>query len=199
MQPGLREKIIAEKKAKLTDKQRQALDTPAEKRTGKQFELAAQAEEAIQVTHDEVAHRITGPQRKEAIRLAKQAAEHEQLALYIRRYRDMVNFVSWRQRAQAEQTPELLAARRLVFQGDRAYAEGDLVPARDLYREALDAWRKVLDAHKEYITDMVNGEDLMDMIKRYRRILSQLDEPFPQPFILQDIIDDQQKQGGAAK
>ncbi len=158
--------------------------------------MAAQAEEAIRVTHDEVAHRITGPQRKEAIRLAKQAAEHEQLAMYIRRYRDVVNFLSWRQRAQAEQSPELLSARQLVYQGDRAYAEGDLIPARNLYREAIAAWRKVLDAHKEYIADLVIGEDLMDMIKRYRRILSQLDEPFPQPFILQDIIDEQQKQGG---
>ncbi|MEI6376951.1 MAG: ShlB/FhaC/HecB family hemolysin secretion/activation protein, partial [bacterium] len=35
MQPGLREKIAAEKKAKLSDKQRQALDIPPEKRTGK--------------------------------------------------------------------------------------------------------------------------------------------------------------------
>ena len=66
IQPGLREKIIAEKRAKLTAAQRQALDTPAEKRTGSRFELAAQAEEAIQVTHNEVARRITGPKRKEA-------------------------------------------------------------------------------------------------------------------------------------
>jgi hypothetical protein len=199
MQPGLREKMIAEKKAKLSDKQRQALETAVEKRAGKQFELAAQAEEAIGVTHDEVAHAITGPKRKEAIRLAKEAGEHEQTAMFIRRYRDTVNFLSWRQRAQAEQTPELLSARRLVYQGDQAYDDGDLVKARNLYREALAAWRKVLDMHKEYATDVVSGEDLMDMIKRYRRILSQLDEPFPQPFILQDILDAQQKQGGAAK
>ena len=116
--------------------------------------------------------------------------------MFIRRYRDMVNFLSWRQRAQAEQSRSMLSARQLVFQGDRAYADGDLILARNLYREAIAAWRKVLDAHKEYIVDPVSGEDLMDMIKRYRRILSQLDEPFPQPFILQDIIDEQQKRGG---
>ena len=193
LKPELRKKIIAEKKAKLSDKQRQALETPPEKRTPKQFELAAQAEQAMQVTHDEVAHRISGPKRKEAIQFAKQAAEHEQLAMFIRRYRDVVNFTSWWKRAQAEQSPELLSARSLVSQADRAYADGDLVAASKLYREALKAWRKALDLHKEYITDVVTGEDLMEMIKRYRRVLNQLDEPFPQPFILQDIIDHQQK------
>ncbi len=194
LHPGLREKIIAEKKAKLTEKQRQALATPPAKRTGKQPELARQAEEAISVSHDEVAHRVTGPKRKEAIRIAKEITDHETLAMYIDNYRMVVNFVSWRRRAEAEQTQELLAARRLVYQGDRAYAEGDLVPARNLYRDALVAWRKVLDTHKEYVTDMVEGEDLTAMIRRYRRILSQLDEPFPQPFILQDILDNNQKQ-----
>jgi hypothetical protein len=196
MQPGLRQKMVAERKAKLTDKQRQALATPIEKRTPKQFELTGQAEEAMRVTHDDVAHRITGPQRKTAIQLAKQALEHEQLALYINRYRETVNFRSWQQRAKAEQSPELLSARKLVYQGDRAYGEGDLVPARDLYTAAIDTWAIALKAHPEYVTDVVNVEDLMDMIKRYRRILNQLDEPFPQPFKLQNIIDEDQKRTG---
>jgi hypothetical protein len=199
IQPGLREKITAEKKAKLSDAQRQALETPLQKRTGEQFKLAAQAEAAIAVTHDEVAHRITGPKRKEAIRLAKEAAEHKQLAFFIGIDRGTVNFAAWRQRAQAEQTPELITARDLVFRGDRAYAENDLVPARNFYNQALTAWRKALDAHKEYITDDVNCEDLTDMVKRYRRILGQLDERFPQPFILQDVLDAEQKRSGGAK
>ena len=60
LQPGLRVKLIAEKRDALTTNQREALDTPAEKRTGRQVELAAQATDALQVTHDEVARRITG-------------------------------------------------------------------------------------------------------------------------------------------
>ena len=65
MQPGLRaEDRGGEAKAALTAAQREALDTPVAKRTGKQFELAAQAEEAIKVTHNEVARQDHGPEAR---------------------------------------------------------------------------------------------------------------------------------------
>jgi hypothetical protein len=198
-QPGLRQKIVSEKRAALTAAQRAALDTPAAKRTGKQFELAEQAEQSIQVTHNEVARRIKGPKHDEAMKLAKEAADHEQIATYIRRYREIVNFVYWRLRADLEQTEEMLTARSLTHQGDRAYAEGDLMAARTDYRQGLERWRKVLDKAPALIPDQTAGEELMDVIKRYRRILGQLDEPFPDPFILQDVIDAHaEKQAGPA-
>jgi len=199
MQPGLREKLKAEKLAALTPAQREALDTPVEKRTGRQWELAGQAEETLQVTHNEVARRITGPQRKEALALAKEIVRHENLATYIRRYRDIVNFVSWRKRAALEQTHDMLEARRLLYQGDRAYAEGDLMRAREVYTQGLQTWRKVLDANPELVKDITTAEDLMEVIKRYRRLLSQLDEPFPEPFILQDVIDAYEAERGTSE
>jgi len=199
VQPGLRAKMVAERHAALPAKQRQALDTPEEKRTEEQAKLAATAQDAVRVTHDEVAHRVTGPKRKEAIRLAKEAEQLERLASYINIYRSTVNFVSWRERAEAEQTKTLIDARRLIHQGDRAYAEGDLVAARNYYRDAFKNWRKALDQFKSYTSDVVTGEDLMDTIRRYRRILGQLDEKFPQPFILQDVIQQYQGQHGGAK
>jgi len=163
----------------LTKSQREALDTPAEKRTGKQLELALQAQEAIQVTHNEVARKINGPKRKEALKLAKDAADHAQLARYIRSYREIVNFVYWRLRAQVEQTDDMLTARKLIHQGDRWYSEGDLMAARNAYAQGLADWRKVLDKAPSLVADVSTGDDLMDVIKRYRRLLSQLDEPFP--------------------
>ncbi len=36
---------------------------------------------------------------------------------------------------------------------------------------------------------LAEGDNLMDTIKRYRRFCGQIDEPFPERFILQDIID----------
>lgn len=193
LQPGLREKIVADKRAALSPAQREALDTPAVKRSGKQFELAAQAEQSIAVTHNEVARKIKGPQRDTALKLAKEAADHEQIANYIRRYREIVNYVYWRLRAQVEQTDEMLNARRLIHQGDRAYSEASLEAARNAYDQGFALWRKVLDKNPSLIPDQTAGDDLMDVIKRYRRILGQLDEPFPQPFILQDVIDAHQQ------
>ncbi len=198
LDPGLRAKLVAEKRAMLTESQRKALDTPLEKRTGKQLQLAAEAAAKVEVTDNEVARKITGPKRKEALELAKKIGDHEQIADYIRRYRNIVNYEYWKKRAQIEQTPDALSARKLIFQGDRAFSEGALVPARDDYTKGLAEWRKVLDANKELVSDQTLGEYLLDVIKRYRRILNKLDDTFPDPFILQDVIDAQQKLYGAS-
>ena len=111
--------------------------------------------------------------------LAKEIAELDELANYIRRYREIVNFSYWRLRAQMEQTDDLLSARKLLYQGDRAYSEGDLVAAKNAYVAGMEYWRKVLDKAPSLLPDQTAGDDLMNVIKRYRRILSQLDEPFP--------------------
>jgi len=197
MQPGLREKIIAEKRAALSDKQREALDTPPAKRAGKQFELAGQAAETVKVTHDEVAKKITNKaKRAEALKLAKDAADREQTAIYIRRYREIVNFVYWRLRALVEQSEDAVEARKLIYQGDRAYLDADIEAALDCYQKGFQAWRKVLDAHPELITDQTIGDDLMDAIKRYRRVLGEDSKTLPEKFILQDIIDQHEQREG---
>ena len=187
--PGLREKIVQEKRADLTDEDRQALDTPPAERTEQQHKLASDAKRQIEVTHEEVAKRVTGPYREKAMRLAKEAAEVEHLAGRISRYRQIVNYLYWQLRAKVEQTDEMLSARKSVYEGDQAFADAKLLPAKEAYDRGLAAWRKVLDQFPSLIPDQTTGEDLMDVINRYRRILSQLDEKMPEPFILQDIID----------
>ena len=197
MQPGLRDEIVAEKRATLSDSQREALDTPPEKRTGHQFQLAQEATKTTAVTHNEVARRITGPKRKEALALAEEIREHETLAKYIRRYRSIVNFEYWEKRARIEQDEVMRDARRLIFKGDQAFAEGSLIDARDAYREGMENWRTVLDANPELVSDQTLGEYLLEVCDRYRRILGQLDDPFPENFILQDVIDAQRERYGA--
>ena len=100
-----------------------------------------------------------------------------------------MNFAYWRLRAEVEQTDEILATHKLIYQGNRAYSEGDLVAARNDYQQGLAGWRKVIDRAPGILSDQTTSDELMDVIKRYRRILGQLDEKFPQPFILQDVID----------
>jgi hypothetical protein len=189
MQPGLGQKLAAKKREELSPSQREALDTPFEKRTGKQVELARQAAAAIQVTPDEVARSIVGPNRKEAIQLAKEIVRNAQMIDHIDIERGIVNFEYWRMRIEAEQYEELLRARKLVFQGDQAYANNDLVAARNFYEQGLVGWRKALDKYPLMGDELAAGDDLLVMVKRYARILSQLDEPFPEKFILQDVVD----------
>jgi hypothetical protein len=188
LQPGLREKIAQQKRAALKSEQREALDTPPERRTDKQVDLAIAAEQELQVSHDEVARQIQGPNRRKAINLAKQALENQQVARMIKQYRDIINFNYWRLHAQVEQTDEAVAAHEWIYKGDTDLA--DLEQARAAYDKGFAAWRKVLDNFPALVRDDTTVSDLMDIINRYKRILGQRDEnePLPKDFILQDIV-----------
>ncbi|MBN2580969.1 MAG: hypothetical protein JXB10_18450 [Pirellulales bacterium] len=193
MEPGLRDRIIAEKRAKLDKKQRIALETPFAERTENQMQLAGEAELLLNTTHEEVARRISGPQRGKAKKLAEKAKEYEVLADHIKGYRDIVNFNYWRMRADVEQTSDALDAQKLIYDARQAYRNIDLLKAKKLYEEGLVKWRALLDQFPEYAKHDLVVDDLVDEIKRYERLLQRMDEPFPKPFILQDVVDRKQK------
>lgn len=196
LEPGLRDKLGQEKLRALPDDMRQALDTPQEKRTAEQQRLVYDAQEKLKVAHEEVARRLKGTKRREGLKLAKQLAATEEMVRIIDRYREIVNFVFWRTRAQMEQTPETLVAREAIYEGDQAYAKGDLVTALEAYNRGLAAWRRLLDRSDfaQLKTDRTMVEDLSEIIKRYREILEKRDEEFPKDFILKDILEQSEKQ-----
>lgn len=198
IQPGLRDEILARKRKMLSDSQREAYDTPLEKRTGHQLDLAREAAGILEITHNEVAKEIKGPNRRKALDLAKEIKKHEAIVRFIRSYRNIVNFEYWDKRAKIEQGQDMRYARKNVYNGDQAFSEGLLTDARDYYTEGMKLWRKVLDANPKLVTDQTVGEYLVDVINRYRQILGQLDDPFPKDFILQDVWDAQMNPQGAA-
>ena len=186
---GVREKIDKEKRAKLTPRQLKAWETPLDKRSPEQARLAAEVGPALQILHEEVARRVTGPQRRQAMKLAEEASHNEEMATYVHRERSKVNFDYWRLRAQVEQTEDAWNARKAVFEGDQAYRRADINAASAAYDRGLQGWRKVLDRFPGLKDDINTGADLVDVIKRYVRCLGQDDKHLPQPFILQDILD----------
>ncbi len=196
LQPGLRAEIREKKRRQLTPEQLAAYETPAEKRTSDQNLLAYEAEERMRVTHEDVARQIKGPQHAKAKKLAEDATSREETATYISRYRETVNFMYWRLRAQVEQSEEALNARKFIYQGDRAFHDGDPTAAKAAYDQGFALWRQVLDKFPAFIEDDITGSDLMDLVKQYKRILKQLDEPFPQKFPLQDVVDRYGKKTG---
>ncbi|MGD0382696.1 MAG: hypothetical protein ABSA77_04175 [Thermoguttaceae bacterium] len=189
LQPGLREEIRAKKRGQLTKEQLEAYETPAEKRSDEQVKLSYEAEERLQVTHEDVARQIKGAQHAKAKKLAEEATIHEKMASYISGYRETVNFLYWQLCAQLEQSDEALNARKFIYQGDQAFRDGDLTAAKTAYDQGLALWRKVLDKFPTLIEYEITGSDFMDIVKQYQRILKQLDEPFPEKFPLQDIVD----------
>ncbi len=203
IQPGLREKIRQERYEGLTEEMREAFDTPAAERTGKQHGLASKAKAAMKVTHKDVAKRIKGSMRDKAVELADKATDLEWQATITRRYRDIVNFVYWRDRAKIEQEPDTLLARESIYDGDLAFADGRPNDALECYDRGFEAWSRVLKKHEIMLQERKTSDtpagievdvptfrdDLVDVIERYRKILDQLDMEFPKDFILQKFLD----------
>lgn len=190
MEPGLRDKIREERRRNLSKLEREALETPFEKRTDKQHELAYKAEQQLHVTHEQLARRLPEKYRSEALAIARKAEQLEQQAAEIERSREIVNFLYWRRHAQVEQSDEALAARQAIYEAEQAMTkEADLGKARAKFDQGFALWRKVLDSNPGLVEDGSYGRDLMEMIQNYRRLLDRQDERFSEnDFILKDVI-----------
>ena len=73
--------------------------------------------------------------------------------------------------------------------GSEMCIRDSLQPAKQAFEEAFKAWRKVLDDSDVLRKDAMTQEDIIEIIGTYRELREQLDEPFPQPFILDDVLD----------
>ena len=178
--PGVRQRLKDQRMSQLTEQERKLLETPKFE-WGNDYDIGTKAEEKVEVTHDDVAAEATGETRKEARLLAGKVKEAEAFARTIRRYRDIVNFAYWQTRCEVEQTDTAIEGRKYLYEADQAYEKADLEGAREKYEAAWDRWSKI---HEEYpaLADDVTAEDLVDAVKRYRRLLGDLDEPvFPPP------------------
>jgi len=188
--PGLRQTIRKEKEAQLTDEQREALSIPIAERTDLQKKAALKAQEQLQVTEEEMARRIIEPEKRAGIRrLYRDLTRAEEMVAIIGWQRQKVNFDYWRLRAEVEQTEEVIAARRAVYSADQNFNRGKLQAAREDYEKGLAQWRRVLDAFPAIARDGTFRWELVEVIERYRGLLEKCNEPFPKPFVLQDVLD----------
>ena len=107
----------------------------------------------------------------------------------IDRYRDIVNFDFWKASCEAEVTEPALRARERTWVADKEFGAARLQAAKAAYEESFAAWREVLDASKVLREDPLTADDIAEVVDRYRKLLEQLDEPFPKSFVLQDVVD----------
>jgi len=189
-EPELREKIRKERQEKLPRAEREAFEKAPEKRDAREWELALQTEEKLKVTHSQLARQIGGKNRDAARKLADEASKLERDAEEIRLLRRIVNFEYWRRRAQYEQTPEALTARKHAYEGAQALANADLLRAAEMYEKSFAQWRLLLD-RKDFPglkNDGSLGEEIVGMIYEYRKVLEKSDKPFPKDFPLNDAL-----------
>jgi hypothetical protein len=187
--PGQRAALEQARRDALSPEQREALEVSPFERTESQQGLAMAAERSLRVTWDTVARSGSPELRDRALELARQLQEAEETATMIGRYRDIVNFDFWRATCEAGVSEPMLRAREKLWVADREFKAARLQPARQAYEEAFAAWREVLDDSPVLRDDQITASDIAEVSRRYRRLLEQLDEPFPSPFILQDMLD----------
>jgi hypothetical protein len=189
LMPGAFAALEQRRRGALSEAQRTALDVPAGERSAEQQRLALDAESAMRVTWAQVAREAPADVRARALELARRQQEAAETAVIIARYREIVNFDFWRATCEAEVTAPALEFRERIWEAERAYRGARLQAAKTAYEQAFAAWRQVLDASPELRGDAITADDTADLVRRYRKVLEQLDEPFPKPFILQDMLD----------
>lgn len=186
---GLLDQITAERMESLSPAERAALEKPYDQRNPEENRLVGEASEKLTISLPDVAARIEGDDGSKARELAREAEVAQDIASFIDRGSNIVNYRYWKVRCAAEQTDDALEARRLVYQADQALRESEFEKARELYERGMQSWRKTLDAFPMLVDDGIVGDDFLRATRRYRHVLKQLEEPFPDEFVLQDVLD----------
>ncbi len=190
LRPGIYDRLVAEKRAKLTPEELAVVDKPMEELTADEHELATDARDKIEVTNTEWAQELPADLRLRGMELAKLRDTAQWQAKLTHRYRLIVNYNFWKLRGLLERTDEIMEARKLVYQGDRAYTSGDLVVAKNNYDRAISLWAMMI-AKPEFqgiIHEDMLGTDLREIVDRYEIILNQRNETLPEDFPLKDVI-----------
>jgi hypothetical protein len=186
--PGRFKALEESKRASLTADQKSALDVPPLERTDAQHADARTAMEIVKVDWPMVVRDAPADVRVRAKELLRQYVEAQETADIIDRYREIVNFDVWRATCEAEVTEPAIKAREAMWRAEREFENARLQTAKQAYEESFAAWREVLDASPVLRKDQITKDDLNEVVDRYRKLLEQLDEPFPKSFPLQDIL-----------
>ena len=113
------------------------------------------------------------------------ATLHPNQQYWADRWADQMNYPYWKDRSAAEAEPDGTAARKLFYEGTKAYKSADFPLAVEKYREGLKIWDKLLERHQPYRRDDLNKKDTGLVVKRYARACqqSQVELPPDTPFL----------------
>lgn len=118
----------------------------------------------------------------------KMASIPENAAYWTNRWADQMNYRYWKERCQAEMQQKGVEARRLFYEGTKAYKTGDFKVAAEKFREGLETWQENLADFPTYRDDDLNQKDTGLVVKRYVRVLRQLGEPVPESFPFKELL-----------
>jgi hypothetical protein len=189
--PGVRERIVEERKKQLDPLFVAAVETPPEERTQAEVERVNAAAPMLDVDPKLIFAEIPQDKRTgEAVRLTDRIAKLKQYATYVDRYRNQVAFDYWMGRARMEAQADAIAARNFLLDAKEDFQAGRLEEAKSDFERGFALWKTLLTDYPVTLDPSMTDE-LTASIALYGRTLDALGETFPKPFDLQMVIDRQ--------
>lgn len=208
-QPTWADDLKEGERSLLTESQWAALEKSENLRSAAESDIADRANEQlyqvqgrhmseVDVDFDTLARSIEGDEAKQA--------EAKQLALEIRMLhqearlcdsnRGIVSYPYWRDHARVEQMDEVITARDLRHQARQAYFAANYGGGDDespdsanaLYLAAMQAWSEAMEADEFVRTNERERREILEMVSKYRILLGQLEQLYPEDFPLQDLV-----------
>ena len=176
--PGGEASIRQQKIDDLTPEKRALIEADLADLEGDQYQIASSAKSKIRVTPNDMVEATPLQDRNLAKVTASKLQEARAYSTTIKRYRGVVNYVYWKTRCIVEQEDRAIDGRRYLYEANEAYEDIRLVESIEKYDEAWKRWSSI---HRDYpvLADDVTAEDLVDAVKRYRRLMDQLGLDFP--------------------
>ncbi len=189
IQPGLREEMTAQLREKLTPQQAAAWDKPEQDRNAEEINLADEARKILDISNTQLAEKMAADRIERGRDVAKRLDNAKEQSIWTTRYREIVNFKYWRHRVAFEQLPEIIQARKLFYEGKKAFREGDLTVSKRDYDQAFTLLKKNMDLPE--FAGMEDEDalqlDFKEIMETYLKLLDQRNEKLPDDFILRDL------------
>lgn len=189
--PGLRDKLVKEREATLTEEERLALAAKPELRSEAAHMAVYRAEQKLLIRPQELAAAVPAELRTEADRLLQEIGFAEAEAHWIFNYRGIVNFEYWRVRADSEQTEDAGKVRRLHAEAKKAGLDqdADFRLAIEKYSLALEYSRLLTEAYPSLLKESLSAEELFSLLKEYKAVLQQVQEEFVRGYGLVSVAE----------
>ena len=190
LKPGLRKEMEEEKVAKLKPETQEALKLPEEQRTEEQRMAAYGAISDIYVDYADIPPRLPADKQAEGKKIGEEIAALRRKLNGIEYFRGVINFEYWRERGRMEVRDDTIEARRLGYLADQAVEQGNLEQAKEYYAGSLAQWKAAFAAHPKMADDGTVGDDVAQMIRRYRSgVLDKLNEELPEDPLYKHLLD----------
>jgi hypothetical protein len=193
LEAGLRDTMKQKVLDSLASEELAARNTPPEERNPDEAKIAADVEDRLNISFDQLVEELPEEKRQKALQLKERYDYANDRFRMIEKYREVVNYAYWERRSQIEQSTDTIAARQNIYLGKKAYRDGDLPAARQHFEQGIRLWSAVLTKYPVLLDEYAMVDDLMKMIEGYQEILAQTREDgsrqLPDDFDLQNVVD----------